>query len=74
MTPNYYLMKQYLKPFGPIMHSFLVIAWSLTLHFDFFGLFIFILAIYLTLKMIFSRCGHVYTDFTNNHLKQVKGL
>merc|ERR1711954_89154 len=73
-VPNY-LMKQYLKHFCPIMYSFRVIAWSLTLNFAIFGPFILILAIFFTLKIIFSKrhCSymivciksHNYVNYNN---------
>ena len=58
-VPNY-LTKQDLKCFGPIMYSFRVIAWSLTLNFEIFGPFILILAIFFMLKIFFSKCHYSY--------------
>ena len=58
-VPNY-LTKQDLKRFGPIMYSFRVIAWSLTLNFEIFGPFILILAIFFNLKIIFSKWHYSY--------------
>jgi len=58
-VPNY-LIKQYLKRFGPIMYCFRGIALSLTLNFEIFGPFILILAIFFTLKIIFSKCHYSY--------------
>ena len=57
VVPNYHI-KQYLERFWPITYSFRVITWSLTLNFEIFGPFILILAIFFTLKIVFSKCHY----------------
>ena len=52
-------MKQYLKSFGPIMHSFRVFAWSLPLDFEIFQALYFDLSYFFILKIIFSK--HYYS-------------
>ena len=58
-VPNYHI-KQYLERFWPITYSFRVITWSLTLNFEIFAPIISILAIFFTLKIIFSKCHYSY--------------
>ena len=53
-------MKQYLKPFGPIMHSFRVLAWSLPLDFEIFQALYFDLSYFFILKIIFSKRHYSY--------------
>ena len=53
-------MKQYLKPFGPIMHSFRVFAWSLPLDFEIFQALYFDLSFFFILKINFFKRHYSY--------------
>ena len=71
----HHIIKQYVKGFGPIMYSFRVVAWALTLDFEIFRPFILILAVFFTFKIFFSKRhfsyiivyikSHNYVDYNN---------